>query len=140
MSKNLIAQLTIHEGVKRFVYKDTTGNWTIGIGRNISPGGMGLSEDEIHLLLRNDIRRIDNELANAFRFYIDLDPVRRDALINLCFNVGITRLKRFKLALRALEVGDYEESALEFLDSLWAEQVGQRAKDVAYMIQTGEYP
>jgi len=140
MSKNLIDQLTIHEGKRNFVYKDTTGHWTIGIGRNISEGGMGLSDEEIHLLLRNDIRRIDNELAKAFKFYIDLDPVRRDALINICFNVGLPRLKGFKLALRALEVEDYEESALEFLDSRWAEQVGQRAKDVAYMIQTGLYP
>ncbi len=140
MSKNLIDQLTLHEGSKRFVYKDTTGHWTIGVGRNISEGGMGLSEEEISFLLKNDIRRVDQELDKAFKFYAGLDPVRRDALINICFNVGLPRLKGFKRALRSLEVSDYEDSALEFLDSLWANQVGKRAEDIAHMIRTGEYP
>jgi lysozyme len=140
MTKNLIDQLTLHEGSKNFVYKDTTGNWTIGVGRNISRGGMGLSDEEIVYLLKNDLKRIDKELDKAFPFYSKLDPVRQDALMNLCFNVGINRLKKFQFAIRALELGDYAESAAEFLDSIWADQVGQRAKDVAHMIETGEYP
>lgn len=140
MSKNLIEQLTLHEGCRQFAYKDTTGHWTIGVGRNISEGGMGLSEEEISFLLKNDIRRVDQELDRAFKFYAGLDPVRRDALINICFNVGLPRLKGFQRALRSLEVSDYEDSALEFLDSLWADQVGKRAEDIAHMIRTGEYP
>ena len=140
MSKNLIDQLTLHEGSRQFVYKDTTGHWTIGVGRNISIGGMGLSEEEILYLLKNDIRRVDKELEKAFKFYVGLDPVRRDALINLCFNIGLPRLRKFHLALRSLEVGDYEDAAIELLDSLWASQVGKRAEDIAHMIRTGEYP
>jgi len=140
MSKNLIDQLTLHEGSKPFVYKDTTGHWTIGVGRNISPGGMGLSEEEISYLLKNDIRRVDKELEKAFKFYVGLDPVRRDALINLCFNIGLPRLRKFNRALRSLEVSDYEDAAVELLDSLWANQVGKRAEDIAHMIRTGEYP
>jgi lysozyme len=101
---------------------------------------MGLSEEEISFLLKNDIRRVDAELDKAFKFYSGLDPVRRDALINICFNVGLPRLKGFKRALRSLEVSDYEDSAIEFLDSLWADQVGKRAEDIAHMIRTGEYP
>jgi lysozyme len=140
MTKTLIDQLTLHEGSRNFVYKDTTGNWTIGVGRNISRGGMGLSDEEIAYLLKNDIKRIDKELDKTFPFYSKLDSVRRDALINICFNVGLPRLKKFQFALRALELGDYSESSVEFLDSIWADQVGQRAKDVAHMIETGEYP
>jgi lysozyme len=60
-------------------------------------------------------------------------------MINLCFNLGISRLRKFKLALRAMEVRDYEDAADEFLDSLWATQVGQRAMEVTYMIRFGEY-
>jgi len=37
------------------------------------------------------------------------------------------------------EVRDYEDAADEFLDSLWATQVGQRAMEVTYMIRFGEY-
>jgi hypothetical protein len=38
-----------------------------------------------------------------------------------------------------MEYGDYDEAAIEFLDSLWADQVGQRAITLTNMIRTGEY-
>ena len=139
--KKLIEQLSIHEGVKKFAYKCPSGKITVGIGRNIdSDGGLGLSDDEIIYLLRNDISRIDEELTNAFRFYKELDRVRKDAMINICFNLGLTRLRSFREALGRMEKKEYPEAAVEFLDSLWASQVGQRALDVTYMIQHGEYP
>ena len=46
----------------------------------------------------------------------------------------------FKLALGHLGNGNFEESADEFLNSVWATQVGQRAVEVANMIRTGDYP
>jgi lysozyme len=137
----LADQLAKHEGVKRFAYKCPAGKWTIGVGRNIDEdGGLGLSDGEIYTLLNNDIQRTDEELTNAFRFYEDLDRVRKDAMINICFNLGLTRLRGFRLALKLMETKDYLEASVEFLDSLWASQVGQRALDIAHMIQYGEYP
>ena len=137
----LADQLARHEGVKRFAYKCPAGKWTIGVGRNIDEdGGLGLSDGEIYTLLNNDIQRTDEELSNAFRFYEDLDRVRKDAMINICFNLGLTRLRGFRLALKLMETKDYSEASVEFLDSLWASQVGQRALDIAHMIQYGEYP
>ena len=134
---NLIDTLVRHEGLRRLAYEDSVGVLTIGVGRNIEE--VGLSDDEIYYLLKNDIRRCETELDNSFRWYKDLDQVRQEAMINLCFNLGITRLRKFKLALRAMEVKDYEDAADEFLDSLWATQVGQRAVEVTYMIRFGAY-
>ena len=134
---NLIDTLVRHEGLRRLAYEDSVGVLTIGVGRNIEE--VGLSDDEIYYLLKNDIRRCETELDNAFRWHKDLDQVRQEAMINLCFNLGITRLRKFKLALRAMEAKDYEDAADEFLDSLWATQVGQRAVEVAEMIRTGNY-
>lgn len=134
---NLIDTLVRHEGLRRLAYEDSVGVLTIGVGRNIQE--VGLSDDEIYYLLKNDIRRCETELDNSFRWYKDLDQVRQEAMINLCFNLGITKLRKFKLALRAMEVKDYEDAADEFLDSLWATQVGQRAVEVTYMIRFGAY-
>ncbi len=47
---------------------------------------------------------------------------------------------KFQKALGHLAADRYKESAEEFLDSLWASQVGQRALDVAHMVEFGEYP
>ena len=138
MSK-LIEQLKIHEGVREKVYLCSAGYETIGVGRNISESGLGLSSDEIDYLLSNDIKRCQQELEFNFDWFKELDDVRRDAIINLCFNIGVTSLKKFSKAIAAMNVHDYETAAMEFLDSRWASQVGTRALDVTDMIRTGDY-
>ena len=62
-------------------------------------GGLGLSEDEIDYLLKNDIYRSRKELSETFSWFDDLDEVRQDAMCNLHFNLGLTRLLGFKKAL-----------------------------------------
>ncbi len=71
---------------------------------------------------------------------MDLDAVRQDAMVNLCFNLGFSRLSLFTNALAAMAEANYDRAAMEFLDSKWARQVGKRSEDVAHMIRTGEYP
>lgn len=136
----LIEQLRRHEGVEKHVYKCSAGFETIGVGRNVSKSGLGLSPDEIDYLLQNDINRCVRELAYALDWFSSLDGVRQDAMVNLCFNLGLSRLMQFKLALDAMERGEYHRAAAEFLDSRWAKQVGNRAIEVAHMIRMGEYP
>jgi len=138
MSK-LSDQLRIHEGVRKHVYLCSAGYETIGVGRNIADSGLGLSDDEIDYLLENDITRCRKELE-TYSWFSDLDEVRQDALINMCFNLGLSRLANFKNALSSMGVGAYADAAEHFLDSRWASQVGNRAQEVAHMIRTGEYP
>lgn len=139
MSK-LISQLRKHEGVRSHAYKCTADMITVGVGRNIDEnGGIGLSDDEIDYLLLNDIKRCQAELL-AFAWFVDLDDVRKDAITNLLFNLGMTRLLGFKNALQAMERADYLTAADEFMDSRWAKQVGNRAEEVTEMIRTGRYP
>jgi len=139
MNEKLIQQLKLHEGVRTHVYKCSAGLETIGVGRCIAPESLGLSQDEIEYLLNNDIKRCYRELL-IFPWFVDLDTVRQDAMVNLCFNLGITRLKQFSNALSSMEVGAYSDAAEHFLDSRWARQVGKRSEDVAHMIRTGTYP
>ena len=139
MSK-LSDQLRIHEGVRSHAYKCSANMIPVGVGRNIDEnGGLGLSDDEIDYLLENDIRRCKQELI-TLPWFSQIDSVRQDALINMCFNLGMTRLLGFKNALTAMSVGDYDTAADEFMDSRWAKQVGRRAEEVCTMIRTGSYP
>ena len=137
--KRLIETLKRHEGVQYYVYKDHLGYETIGVGRCLKEGvGLGLTHDEVDYLLMNDINRCLEELDAAFPWFKDLTEIRREAMINLCFNLGLTRLRKFEKALAAMSIHNYEEAANEFLDSRWAKQVGNRAKEVTEMIRTGE--
>ena len=129
-----------HEGIRQFVYQCSANKLTIGVGRNIDEdGGIGLSLDEINYLLDSDIVRCLREL-NEFEWFSELDEVRQDAMVSICLNLGLPRLKGFELALNAMSSRLYEEAASEFLDSKWASQVGHRAKELSEMIRTGDYP
>ena len=61
-------------------------------------------------------------------------------LIDISFNLGASRLRGFKNALRAMSEDNYRTASEEFYDSRWAKQVGNRAKRLCQMIRTGEYP
>lgn len=136
----IIEMLRTHEGVETHAYKCTAEKTTIGVGRNIDPsGGIGLSHDEIDYLLANDIKRVEAELLRAFSWYDDLNQPRKDAMIDMCFNMGLPRLSKFKKSLVAMANGDYDLAAMEFLDSNWAKQVGGRAITVTDIIRSGEY-
>ena len=137
---NLQRLLIKHEGMRLKPYEDVlTEDITIGVGRNLD--SLGLTEDEVMYLLTNDIVRCDKELLHNFKWYSEMCRARQDAMINLCFNLGITRLLTFKKALQAMADKDYVKAADEFLDSKWATQVGSnRSDDIACMIRTGKYP
>ena len=140
MSERLIKMLKRHEGVKSHAYKCSAGKVTVGVGRNIDEnGGIGLTDSEIDMLLANDIKRVEQELKDRFSWFRNLDSVRREAMIDIAFNLGITKLLGFKKALAAMESGDYYWASTEFNASRWAEQVGYRAEELCDMIETGEY-
>lgn len=130
-----------HEAKRRFAYKCTSNAITIGVGRNIDPnkGGIGLSDDEVMYLLRNDIKRVYEELDSNLPWFSELDEVRQDVLQDMCFNMGITRFMKFRKMLAAVELGDYNRAAEEMIDSRWAEQVKGRAVRLADMMRKGEY-
>lgn len=137
--EKLIDMLKRHEGVRSTVYLCSAGYETIGVGRNISSSGMGLSDDEVNYLLENDIERVIKELSTEYPWFNSLDDVRKDAMIDISFNLGATRLRGFKRALAAMEAADYKTASKEFLDSKWSRDVKGRAHELASMIETGEY-
>lgn len=139
MGDRLIEMLRRHEGVRKTVYLDTENLETIGVGRNISATGLGLSDDEIDYLLKNDISRVEAELNAVFPWFWELNEARKDAMISLGFNLGLPRLLQFKNALESMGYGKFDDAADHFLDSKWATQVKGRAVEITDMIRSGEY-
>ena len=126
---NLVADLIRDEGQKNFPYKDSTGILTIGVGRNLED--RGLSDDEVSILLGNDLVWVAADLDREVPWWRDMPETKQRALANMCFNLGMPRLSKFKLMLTALEAGDWVEAANQALDSRWADQVGERANRIA---------
>jgi lysozyme len=55
----------------------------------------------------------------------------------MTYNLGMTRLLGFKKMLEAFADADFEEAALQMIDSKWADQVGKRADTLANIIKFG---
>ena len=117
------------EGFSAKPYKCTAGKLTIGYGRNIED--IGVSEDEAQYMLNNDISYCYKKIKAVFPFFETLSKPRQYVLINMCYNVGITRLAGFKIMLAELSQGNYNQAAAEMLNSKWAAQVPNRAARLA---------
>ena len=131
----LIEELKRDEGVELKAYQDTVGIWTIGIGRNLQDVGVSMAEAEF--LLATDIDVAVSELQRTFDWFEDLSDARQRVCVNMCFNLGLTRLLGFKKFLAAMEEGDWETAGGEMLDSKWARQVGARSTRLKDLLVEG---
>lgn len=134
---DLKQQLIKHEGLELMPYKCTAGKLTIGVGRNIED--RGITYDEAMYLLENDLTLYHVELMKAFPVVDQLDVVRQYTLVNMAFNLGITKLRQFKMMWAAIEDNDFEVAAQEMLNSKWASDVGQRSLQLSEQMRTGLY-
>lgn len=135
MSDKLIAMLKRHEGFRSKPYLDTVGKLTAGYGRNIED--VGISEDEAELMLSNDIKRASKAIRDNLPWAAGLNDVRRAALIDLCFQLGWLGLSKFVNTLGNMALENWEAAANELLNSRYAKQVPNRAKEISEMIRLG---
>ncbi len=125
-------QLIKHEGLRLKPYKDSLGIYTIGVGRNLDD--VGISEDEALYLLDNDIANVEEQCSH-FAWFSDLSLIRKQVIIDMVFNLGLTRFLKFKKTISYLSIGDFKSAAKEMLDSKWKEQVGIRAITLSLMLE-----
>ena len=139
MREHLREQLLRHEGEVLHAYQDHRGYTTIGVGRLIDEQrGGGISHDEAMYLLDNDIRRITAQLRQT-DWYLDQNSVRKQAVANMAFQLGVEGLLSFERMIHNMRVGYYGAASDEALDSLWAKQTPERAREIAAMIRSGEH-
>jgi len=152
ITKELEKQLCTHEGYRRMPYRDTKQVLTCGYGYNLEANTFNLSKEElaaIHAtgmekdtalrLLRKLVDISEAELIKAFSWFPSVDRIRKDTLINMHYNLGIVKLKKFKKTLTFIANEDYAAAGVEMLNSDWAKQVGNRAVILATQMKTGKY-
>lgn len=132
-------QLSIDEGRRNKLYKDTATppKWSIGVGRNLED--KGLREDEINLMLTNDINEAVFDARSLFKNFDALGDVRQEVVVNMSFNMGKTKLAKFKKMIAAVSIQDYSKAADEMKDSAWFNQVGERAERLVYAMRFGSF-
>ncbi len=131
-------QLILDEAIRCRPYSDSVGKLTIGIGRNLTDNG--ITKEEALFLCDGDIARACSDLDEKLPWWSGLDEARQGVLANMCFNMGISRLLGFRNFLTALQAKDYQTAAAEMLKSLWAHEVGDRAKRLEAVMLGGKGP
>lgn len=133
----LLCMIQSDEGFSSKLYKDTEGLNTIGIGfcldRRLMPREVALFWlDLIIDELIDDLSKTKN-----YEIYLNMNKARQFALINMCYQMGVTGVCKFKMMWASLSEGDYESAADHAIDSKWFRQTTERATRIATVIRSG---
>ena len=131
---NLLNEIKNHEGFRSRVYKCTEGYDTIGYGFAIKD--LELTEEIAELILTKKLAELQLRICNAFEWFIDSPQDVQDVVTNMCYQLGLSGFSKFKKTIYYLETQQYDEAADEMLDSLWAKQTPNRAKELSNIIRS----
>ena len=140
--EKLKKQLILDEGLKEYIYIDTEGNPTFGIGhlltkkdpewyafKSLKKGGkLKVSKERIFAAFDDDVEQAIQSCYKIFDEFDDfLDEVQQ-IITNMMFNLGINRFKKFEAFIASIYDKNYKLAAREMKDSLWYVQTKDRAK------------
>lgn len=128
-------EIAADEGVELKVYLDHLGLPTVGIGHLIreydeeygEPVGTPITEERMKELFEADVESVLDDCEKLFPEFEVLPEEVQLIIANMMFNMGLTRLSKFKMFKAAVESSDWEEAAVQMGDSRWAKQVPNRA-------------
>ncbi len=130
----LKAQLLVDEGSLLVPYVDSVGKISIGIGRNLTD--VGISEDERDLMFAHDLNRAVALATHIFPTFNKLSDNRKAVVCNMAFNLG-NKLKGFIMMIAAVNMGNFDGASEYMMQSVWAKQVGNRAKRLSKLMREG---
>lgn len=137
--QQLLFLLADKKNYRKLAYKDASGILKIGFGRNMESDGISL--EEAQFLLSNDIDNAEKEAIAEISCYAVVSDAIKIALLNMLFNMGISRLLRFKNTLQYLLNGENEKASIEVLDSEYGRgKNGPRARRISKIFLTGLLP
>ncbi len=129
-------QLIIDEGQVNEIYKDHLGYPTFGIGHLVLESdpeyglevGVAVSEERVKLVFEEDVQTVIGDCKKLHDSWDGYPQEVKQIVANMMFNMGLTRLSKFKKHNAALQCGDWKEAAVEGRDSRWYKQVTNRAE------------
>ena len=133
--EQLRKELERDEGVKYEVYLDHLGYPTFGIGHLITDDdpecgasvGTKVDSDRVQEAFETDVESV---LSDCERLYVQFEHLPEEAqliIANMMFNMGYTRLSKFKGMKSCVDARYWESAADEMVDSKWYDQVTRRA-------------
>ena len=130
---SLIDSIKEHEGYVPTVYKDSLGIDTIGYGFAIKD--LFLNQDICDTILERKLKDLKDKIDSKFDWYKYMPPEIQDIVVEMCYQMGVYGFSRFKKTIAYLQDKKFKEASVEMLDSRWAEQTPNRAKELSERVK-----
>ena len=134
---SLIESIKRHEGYVGIVYKDSLGIDTIGYGFAIKD--LELDEDICEIILERKLKELETRVNLKFKWFIYMPQEIKDVVMEMCYQLGVGGVSKFKKTIAYLQNKQWEEASVEMLDSLWAKQTPNRAKELSNRVKEVEF-
>ena len=130
---SLIESIKRHEGYVGIVYKDSLGIDTIGYGFAIKD--LELDEDICEIILERKLKELETRVNLKFKWFMYMPQEIKDVVMEMCYQLGVGGVSKFKKTIAYLQNKQWEEASVEMLDSLWAKQTPNRAKELSNRVK-----
>ena len=135
LEEQIKLDLTRHEGCVFEVYLCTEGHKTAGIGHLLEDPdaweiGDEVSTPQVLNWFKEDYQEAVADCCAVFLNFASQPENVQRVCINMAFNLGRSRLSKFKNMVRYVNEGKYDKAADEMIDSKWYTQVGNRSKEL----------
>ena len=139
----IIEQLKVDEGFRAKPYWDND-QWTYGFGTKANSRHDTITREEAQVQLRQRVEVAIDDFNLMFGD-MEMDEVREEALVNMLFNLGRTKLTKFRKMVGAVRKKDWGNAAYEAFNSLWFRQLRkkgltsiERSERIVWELLTGE--
>ena len=130
---SLLEQIKKHEGFRSTLYQCTEGYDTIGYGFAIKD--LWLDKDVAELILKRKLDKLQKRIASRFGWFYNSPEKVKNVVTNMCYQLGVSGFSKFKKTIYLLETEQYEDASIEMLDSLWAKQTPNRARELSEILR-----
>ena len=159
--KLVVKQLRLEEGFRSVPYRDTLNHFTVGYGWNIEGRVLtrieaehlfgedepwpvsadriinhyrenAMSKEDAEYILEHCIHIAEGDCQIIFGKLWNTLPVNKKVpLIDMAYNLGIGKMKKFRRMIAAVKKGDWKEASKQVRNSLAAVQAPSRYKRIA---------
>jgi len=134
------------EGCVYEVYLDHLGYETFGIGHLITdqdfeygwPVGAEVDDERVQEVFKEDVQTVLSDCEKLYDDFYDLPMEVQLIIANMMFNMGYTRLSKFKGMKRGVDSRNWDAAADEMVDSKWYRQVTNRADRLVVRMRSAE--
>ena len=134
--EQLRRELDEDEGCVYEIYLDHLGYPTFGIGHLVTKNdiefgwsvGTDVDEYRVHEVFEEDVQTVLSDCKKLYHNFYHLPEEVQLIIANMMFNMGRTRLSKFKGMKRGIDDCDWQAAADEMVDSRWYRQVTNRAE------------